>query len=112
MIACVCVLKLCMLHVRVCWQVCACVLAGVCMCAGLCMCRVGQNRIYTTYDRIFDDFPAKNYHIYTVYTYGSGQPYVCVYACVCACVCVCECVCARVYVSARGLKVCICMSTP
>jgi len=36
--------------------------------------RVGQNRIYTPYDRIFDDFPAKN-TVYTPYIYGSGQPY-------------------------------------
>jgi len=31
--------------------------------------------IYTVYDRIFGDFPAKN-TVYTLYTYGSGQPYV------------------------------------
>jgi len=42
------------------------------------MSRVGQNRIYTpyiytVYDRIFGDFPAKN-TVYTSYIYGSGQP--------------------------------------
>jgi len=44
------------------------------------MYRVGQNRIYThtVYDRIFDDFPARN-TVYTPYTYGSGQPYSCIY---------------------------------
>ena len=31
--------------------------------------------IYTVYDRIFDDFPAKN-TVYTPYIYGSGQPYI------------------------------------
>jgi len=36
--------------------------------------RVGQNRIYTPYDRILLDFPAKN-TVYTPYIYGSGQPY-------------------------------------
>jgi hypothetical protein len=39
--------------------------------------RVGQNRIcdmYTVYDRIFGDFPAKN-AVHTPYIYGSGQPY-------------------------------------
>jgi len=30
--------------------------------------------IYTVYDRIFGDFPAKN-TVYTPYIYGSGQPY-------------------------------------
>jgi hypothetical protein len=36
--------------------------------------RVGQNRIiFTIYDRIYGDFPAKN----TPYIYGSGQPYIC-----------------------------------
>ena len=30
--------------------------------------------IYTVYDRIFDDFPAKN-TVYTPYIYRSGQPY-------------------------------------
>jgi len=29
--------------------------------------------IYTIYDRIFGDFPAKN-TVYTPYIYGSGQP--------------------------------------
>jgi len=38
--------------------------------------RDGQNRIiYTVYDRIFCDFPAKNI-IHTPYIYGSGQPYI------------------------------------
>jgi hypothetical protein len=32
--------------------------------------------IYTVYDRIFGDFPAKN-TVYTPYIYGSGQP--CIY---------------------------------
>ena len=32
--------------------------------------------IYTVYDRIFDDFPARN-TVYTPYIYGSGQPYTC-----------------------------------
>jgi hypothetical protein len=44
------------------------------------MCRVGQNRIYTlytVYDRILGDFPAKN-TVYTPYIYGPGQPYRCV----------------------------------
>ena len=36
--------------------------------------RVGQNRIYTLYNRIFDDFPAKN-TVYIPYIYGSGLPY-------------------------------------
>jgi hypothetical protein len=31
--------------------------------------------IYTVYDHIFGDFPAKN-TVYTPYIYGSGQPYV------------------------------------
>jgi len=37
--------------------------------------RVGQPKpyIYTVYDRIFGDFPAKN-TVYTPYIYGSGQP--------------------------------------
>ena len=30
--------------------------------------------MYIIYDRIFDDFPAKN-TVYTPYIYGSGQPY-------------------------------------
>ena len=30
--------------------------------------------MYTVYDREFGDFPAKK-NIYTVYIYGSGQPY-------------------------------------
>jgi hypothetical protein len=30
--------------------------------------------MYTLYDRIFGDFPAKN-TVYTPYIYGSGQPY-------------------------------------
>ena len=30
--------------------------------------------IYNVYDRILDDFPAKN-TVYTPYIYGSGQPY-------------------------------------
>jgi hypothetical protein len=30
--------------------------------------------IYTVYDRVFGDFPARN-TIYTPYMYGSGQPY-------------------------------------
>jgi len=32
--------------------------------------------IYTVYDRIYGDFPAKN-TVYTPYIYGSGQPYAC-----------------------------------
>jgi len=31
--------------------------------------------MYIVYDRIFDDFPAKN-TVYTPYIYGSGQPYI------------------------------------
>ena len=31
--------------------------------------------IYTVYDRIFGDFPAKN-TVYTPYIYGSVQPYM------------------------------------
>ena len=31
--------------------------------------------IYTVYDRIFDDFPARN-TVYTPYMYGSDQPYL------------------------------------
>jgi len=31
--------------------------------------------MYTVYDRIFGDFPAKN-TVYTPYIYGSGQPYL------------------------------------
>ena len=30
--------------------------------------------IYTVYDRIFGDFPARN-TVYTPYIYGSGKPY-------------------------------------
>ena len=33
------------------------------------------SHIYTVYDRIFGDFPAKN-TVYTPYIYGSGQPYI------------------------------------
>jgi len=33
--------------------------------------------IYTVYDRIFGDFPAKN-TVHTPYIYGSGQPHLCV----------------------------------
>ena len=54
------------------------------------MYRVGQKRIYTPYmtvymvisllytiyDRVFGDFPAKVFRLYTVYIYGSGQPYI------------------------------------
>ena len=38
--------------------------------------RVGQNRIpiYTVYDRIYGDFPAKH-TVYKPHVYGSGQPY-------------------------------------
>ena len=32
--------------------------------------------IYTAYDRIFGDFPAK-ITVYTPYIYGPGQPYIC-----------------------------------
>jgi len=44
--------------------------------------------IYTVHDRIFGDFPAKN-TLYTLYVYGSGQPYKCVmqkeaWICVCS----------------------------
>ena len=35
--------------------------------------RVGQNHMYTVYDRIIDDFPAKNI-LRTPNVYGSGQP--------------------------------------
>jgi hypothetical protein len=31
--------------------------------------------IYTVYDRIFGEFPAKN-TVYTPYMYGFGQPYI------------------------------------
>ena len=31
--------------------------------------------MYTVYDRIFGDFPAKN-AVYTPYLYGYGQPYI------------------------------------
>jgi hypothetical protein len=31
--------------------------------------------MYSVYDRIFGDFPAKN-TVYTPYIYGSGQPYL------------------------------------
>jgi len=107
--ACVCV------RVRVC--VCACV--RVCVYVCVYMCRVGQNRIYiytlymqricTVFDRILDDFPAKN----TVHLWFWPTPYmcdwenvhifqrcvwmcvcVCVVWCVCVCVCVCVCACA------------------
>ena len=50
------------------------------LCPGRCnfVIRVGQNRIYniyTVYDRIYGNFPAKN-TVYTLYIYGSGQPYL------------------------------------
>jgi hypothetical protein len=58
--------------------------------------------IYTVYDRIFGDLPAKN-ALYTPYLYGFGQPYAYAiilrgarYRCIkCVCVCVCMCVCVR-----------------
>ena len=34
-----------------------------------------EPKIYTVYDRIFGDFPAKN-TVYTPYIYGSGQLYI------------------------------------
>ena len=38
---------------------------------------VGLAKLYicTVYDRIYGDFPAKN-TVYTLYIYGSGQPYI------------------------------------
>jgi len=35
---------------------------------------LARTYIYTVYDRIFGDVPAKN-TVYTPYIYGSGQPY-------------------------------------
>jgi len=49
------------------------------------MCRVGQNHIYTVYIRLFFAGTSSNIRSYTVYIYGSGQPYTC--ACVRACMC-------------------------
>jgi hypothetical protein len=34
-----------------------------------------ESYVYTVYDRIFGDFPAKN-TVHTPYIHGSGQPYV------------------------------------
>jgi len=53
------------------------VYARACACQRLCS-YIGLARIiyiYTVYDRIFGEFPAKN-TIYTTYLYGSGQPYL------------------------------------
>ena len=61
--------------VCVCMCVCvcarACVREGACLhvCVRSCMCRVGQNRLYTVYDRIFgfSGFLCQKYRNYTVY---------------------------------------------
>ena len=62
--------------VCVCAHLHVCVCLRVCVCLCFYKCRAGQN------------------HIYSVYIYGSGQPYISVYVCVClfACVCVFMCV--------------------
>jgi hypothetical protein len=41
------------------------------------MCRVGQNRIYAPYMTVYWDIPCQKFRIYTIYIYGSGQPYTC-----------------------------------
>jgi len=82
--------------------VCVCVCVLICMCVFVCVCvyvcvsiSVGLAR--TIYIRcIYSISAGKPPHIrsYTVYIYGSGQPYISVYVCVClfACVCVFMCV--------------------
>ena len=64
--------------VFLCVCVCVCVCVYVCVCVRVCVCvcvqtdsRVGQNhmcKLCTVYDRIFDDFPAKN-TVYIPYIY-------------------------------------------
>jgi hypothetical protein len=68
------------LSVRACMYKCVCVCVCVCVrvCACVCMCVAHDKgwpkpRIYTVYDRIFGDFPAKN-TVCAAYTYGTGQP--------------------------------------
>jgi hypothetical protein len=41
-----------------------------------CICRVGQNRIHTPYMTVYLMISLPKYRRYTVYIYGSGQPYV------------------------------------
>ena len=73
---CLCAFAVCMAWYGQCVDGGLCTIVRVPVSAHLCshIYRVGQNRIYTpyiyaVYDRIFDDFPAKNavYKLYTLY---------------------------------------------
>jgi len=80
---CVCVCACAWVHVCVCVRAYVCVCVSVCVCVRVCVrvCVLGECScwpepyIYTVYDHIFGDFPAKNYRIFTVYIIQySDQP--------------------------------------
>ena len=50
-------------------------MAGPCICHSGCPYRIRQNRIYTVYDRLFGDYPAKiTVYLYTVFIFVLAKP--------------------------------------